>query len=345
MTDNWQSFLSAQGAQWDREGVRGFSDNGPAQAGSTQLIALDHLGFLVVKGPEAKKFLQGQVTCDMNQVTNGQSLLGAHCNTKGRMIFSFRAVQLPPETPNADSIALIMQRGLLERARQSLAKFIVFSKARLSLGDAHGLVSLAGSQAPQLLHELLPHTPTVGQNTVQTGDSVCIRVGEDRFLCLLNHDSARQYWQSWAPHCQRQGYFYWNLANIRDGIGEVVPGCEELFIPQMLNMQLTGGISFTKGCYIGQEVVARMQYLGKLKRHMRRAQVTLAETPRPGSPLYAGESSQSVGNIVLAAPADADTVELLAVTTDSAFESDDLYLDPAKTQKLLPLPLPYAVPQ
>lgn len=343
MTDNWQSFLSAQGAHWDEQGPRDFEGSAPPEAGSNQLAALDHLAYLLVKGPEAKKFLQGQITCDMNLVTEDHSQPGGHCNSKGRMIFSFRAVQLPSSSPESDAIALIMHRSLLQKAQQALAKFIVFSKAELSLEQGYRLVGLSGDQAPQLLSELLPRIPIANHDVVQADESVCVRISGDRFLCLIRNESTQEQWRSWAARCQRQGYQYWNLAEIQDGLGHVVPGCEEMFIPQMLNMHLTGGVSFTKGCYIGQEVVARMHYLGKLKRHMRRAQVNATKAPQPGDPLYSQESPQSVGNVVLAAPVRSGVFELLAVTTDSAFEGDALYLDTQQSQKLHLLPLPYVI--
>lgn len=342
MTDHWESFLKSQGAHRNEQGVSHFADAGSSPA-NANLFALEHLGYLLVEGPEAEKFLQGQVTCDVNLVTEDHSQPGAHCNTKGRMMFSFRAVHLPPESEGTQSIALIMHRGLLEKAQQALAKYAVFSKADVSLGEDCRILGLSGAQSPALASELLPRLPIAPHDVVSTETALCLRVSGDRFLCLIKSEAAQQLWESWAPQCRLEGYEGWNLANIRDGFGEIVPGTEEMFIPQMLNMQITGGVSFNKGCYVGQEVVARMQYLGKLKRHMRHAKVSTTEAPPPGSPLYSSESGQSVGNVVLAAPDEKDGSELLAVTTDSAFESDALYLDSQRSEKLQLLSLPYAI--
>lgn len=340
--DNWKSLLDSQGAQRDEFGLREFS--GQTAAGRAQLAALDHLGYLLVQGPEARKFLQGQVTCDINLVTANHSQRGGHCNTKGRMLFDFLAVSLPSTESDSDSIALIMHRDLIERARQALAKFIVFSKAKLSTEQEYRLLGLQGSHAPTLLSQSAPELPIAAGDVVQAEDLIAMRVAGERFLCLVKNDKAVAQWQSWAEHSSFHGYNLWQLADIRDGLGQVLSGSEELFIPQMLNMHLTGGISFKKGCYIGQEVVARMQYLGKLKRHMRRLQLNDSTLPVPGAPVFssATDSAQSVGNVVMAAKADSG-VELLAVTTDSAFESDALFLDPEKTQKLEPLALPYVI--
>ncbi|MCW8196450.1 folate-binding protein YgfZ [Proteobacteria bacterium 005FR1] len=340
--DNWQSLLDSQGAQRDEFGVREFS--GQAESRQAQLMALDHLAYLLVEGPEAKKFLQGQVTCDINLVTSSHAQRGGHCNTKGRLIFSFLAVSLPSQTTGSDRVALVMHRDLVEKAQQALAKFIVFSKAKLSTAQEHQLIGLQAGDAPQLLSRFAPELPIADEDTTQSDQLTAVRIGAERLLCLVKKDQAASCWQSWAEKSSLHGYNLWHLADIRDGLGQVLPGSEDMFIPQMLNMHLTGGISFTKGCYVGQEVVARMQYLGKLKRHMRRLQLAASDLPAPGTAVYSAESdsSQSVGNVVMAAKADGH-IELLAVTTDSAFESDALFLDAEKTQKLNQLSLPYVI--
>ena len=116
-----------------------------------------------------------------------------------------------------------------------------------------------------------------------------------------------------------------------------------MFIPQMLNYQVVAnGVSFKKGCYTGQEVVARMQYLGKLKRRMYRFHYDLTSKLKPGDPLYTLDSQQSIGNIVIASY-EADHQELLAVVTKEAVIADQVYADAACRQKIQPLPLPYAV--
>lgn len=336
MTDQWQSVLDKHGAVRDEQGVRNFKTPG-AKSQDCNLFVLDHLGCLLVSGPDARKFLQGQVTCDMNQLSPTQSLTGGHCNLKGRLLFSFRAILLG-SNENGDQIALLMHRGLLKAAQQALAKFIVFSKATLSQGSDFRVLGLAGSS----VRSMLPELPASDGNAIQHESGSVIRIADERFLFLAQEEAAIQFFQQNAEACQLHGYEEWNLSEIRSGLGHVVPGTEDMFIPQMLNMQITGGVSFTKGCYVGQEVVARMQYLGKLKRHMRRLALASNNLPLPGTPLYTEGSSQSVGNVVLAAPA-GDQVELLAVVTDDAFGKDSLYLDQDGQQKLARLELPYSI--
>lgn len=339
MTDKWQSVLDNQGAVRDEQGVRRF--DAPDSSQTNTLFALDHLACLIVEGRDARKFLQGQVTSDMNKLSLENSVTGGHCNTKGRLLFSFRSTLLD-SGPTGDKIALVMHRALVSSAQQALAKFIVFSKATLAQDSSYRLIGLAGSAASELLAQHFT-LPAAEKDAASHNDTdTLVRIEDDRFLCIVKEEIALELWQRWSENCQLMGYEGWNLADIRAGLGQVLPGSVDMFIPQMINMQLTGGVSFTKGCYIGQEVVARMQYLGKLKRHMRRLSLKDAALPLPGAPIYTEGSSQSVGNVVLAAPV-GQQCELLAVVTDEAFAQDSLYLDQDGQLKLQPLDLPYTI--
>lgn len=338
MADKWQSLLDEHGALRDEQGVYTFQGQAGAAKVSDELFVLDQLGCLLVEGRDARKFLQGQVTCDMNQLSATHTVIGGHCNTKGRLLFSFRAMLLGADE-GSERIALLMHRGLLAAAEQALAKFIVFSKASLSQDNTYRALGLAGS-----FDDLSQLPAAANDAAIQTGNGSLARVHGDRFIYLLKEEAAIAFLQSASTRCQLRGHHEWNLAEIRSGLGQVVPGTEDMFIPQMLNMQITGGVSFTKGCYIGQEVVARMQYRGKLKRHMRRLEIHDTSLPLPGAPLYTEGSSQSVGNLVLAAPNGAHS-EMLAVVTDEAFARDALYLDQEGQQKLSPLDLPYSIDQ
>lgn len=340
MTDTWSALLDAAGARRDASGIPDFNQNDQQAAQDTQLFALDDLGCLLVHGPDAGKFLQGQVTCDMNQLSRETARRGAHCNTKGRMVFSFLALELTAEEP---CIGLVMPRQLIPGAQQILAKYIVFSKAKLRVEEDYRLLGLQGGDSGDIVRQWLGDLPPTKDAVHQKETAACIRIDDNRFLCLLPTDQAEQRWQDWTPRCRLEGYRAWQLADIRQGLGGVLPGTEDEFIPQMVNLQIVGGVSFTKGCYIGQEVVARMQYLGKLKRHMRRLKVDGEQTVAPGQPLYTAAGGQSVGKVVVAASNGEGAVEMLALTTDESFEKDDLYLDVEKKEKLQRLDLPYAL--
>lgn len=337
MADKWRTLLDQHKAIRDDYGVSTFADQGQGQSG--KLFALDHLACLLVQGPDARKFLQGQVTCDMDQLSLERSVTGGHCNTRGRLLFSFRAVLLEAGA-DGETIALVMHRGLVAQAQAALAKFIVFSKATLAADDKLRVLGLAGIDT--LEHFPLPAAEINAAAINENGSLV--RLGDHRVLCLLEEEAAIRLWESATNTFQLHGWEQWKLEEIRAGHSHVLPGSEDMFIPQMLNMQLTGGVSFTKGCYVGQEVVARMQYLGRLKRRMRRLQLQSSNLPAAGAPLYTEGSMQSVGNVVLAAPSD-QHLELLAVVTDEAFGNNALYLDQEGQQKLSLLDLPYSIDQ
>jgi folate-binding protein YgfZ len=316
----------------------------------TGFIDIDDHALLLVKGKDAQKFLQGQLTCDINQLTiegnRSQSILGAHCTHKGRMLFSFRAVALDSET-----FGLSIYKPLLEDARKVLHKYSVFSKVELiDARDDYRLLGFLGSESEKPLSEHFAELPAHQGHAIRQDQSIAIKVRENRYEFWI---SKKQLPQLGAMDHKANGD-YWTWCNIQDGIGEVRPQTVEEFIPQMLNLQvLDSGISFTKGCYTGQEVVARMKYLGKLKRHMYR--LSLASSPETGSlkpeltieaglPLYTPGKQQSIGNVVIAAShPSGSSQEILAVVTEEAITVDEVYLDPNFHQKLKALPLPYAI--
>lgn len=350
--NSWLSFLEQQGAQRNDKGVTHFIGhpvNADADASLPALCALTHLNCLWVEGPDARKFLQGQVTCNMDEISSsaaansGHFTLGAHCNTKGRMAFSFYLVNVNKAPPPAESFALIMEQDLVEPARQILTKYAVFSKSQLLINQSHVLLGLCGPQAAAVLGKVMSPVPTTGSSVTQHGGDVILTFGADRLLCLVSLTTAERWWQQLQPNCWPAGYRQWQLACIRSGEGSVGTATVDEFIPQQLNFDVLGGVSFNKGCYIGQEVVARMQYRGKLKRHMRRASVNADIVPIAGASLFSTDNEQSVGNVVNAVALESGTIELLAVVTDNAFTNNNTYLDKERSQKLQFLPLPYAI--
>jgi hypothetical protein len=139
---------------------------------------------------------------------------------------------------------------------------------------------------------------------------------------------------------------FWALLDIRAGLPTVYDQTAEAFVPQMANLQLVEGVSFTKGCYTGQEVVARMQYLGKLKRRMYLARIAAADVPPPGTDLYApgSESGQGTGKVVDARRAPAGDIEALVVVETGSAETGDVRLGGPDGPPLTFSPLPYPLP-
>ena len=304
-------------------------------ADSAFFCPLIHEGVLAVRGADAAKFLQGQLTCNLNYLSDTQASLGARCTQKGRMQSSFRILL------QGDGVLLAMAAELLEPQLADLKKYAVFSKSKLTDESAawsrFGLVN-ANSALANLGLELPAETDSVARNE----HLIAIRVSPDRSELWVPSDRADAVKAQLSETLDQADLNEWLLGQIRAGIGQVMPQTRELFIPQMLNLQAVGGVSFKKGCYTGQEIVARMQYLGKLKRRLYRLSLDSAQMPEPGTPLFSPSHSSSIGEVVIAAKAD-QVIELLAVLQAEAADSGDVHLGTLEGPGLRLLDLPYTL--
>jgi tRNA-modifying protein YgfZ len=304
----------------------------------TYLMPLTHYGLLSIQGPDTSKFLQGQVTCDVHELHNNRSRLGAQCNIKGRMLLCFRALQT-----HSEQIVLRMQQTLIEQGLSSLGKYSVFSKVTLvDTSGAYRCIGIAGAQASRLLQDLFAIQIAENDQWQTAQDSFFIRIAENRFECWLTADRAEAQWQQLAAHCTLAGENLWQLLDIQAGLGDITPETYDIFTPQTINFQLVNGINFRKGCYTGQEIVARLHYRGSLKRHMYRFAFSTQDKtlPAPNSSLVNSEG-KTVGEVIVAAYTSSRSGELLASLVDDQIH--DAYLAP-HTEKLSLLSLPYAIP-
>lgn len=300
---------------------------------SAFFCALTHEGVLAVRGSDASKFLQGQLTCNLNYLDTHTSSLGARCTPKGRMQSSFRIVS------QGDGCLLAMASELLDLQLADLKKYAVFSKATLTdetrywarFGIQEGAAGLA-----QLGIEL----PAEAHAVVRQEGALFIRVSPGRAEAWLPAEHAEAFRARLAAVLPQGPLDAWLLGQVRAGIGQVFGPTHELFIPQMLNLQAVGGVSFKKGCYTGQEIVARMQYLGKLKRRQYRLALAEGDLPAPGTPLFSPVHASAVGEVVLAAGAPAG-IELLAVLQGDAAEQGEIHLGAPDGPRLTVLDLPY----
>ena len=225
--------------------------------------------------------------------------------------------------------------------------FVMMSKVELKDASKDLIkIGVAGSQGEQLLQEQGLAVPGDHYGVTQTGEISVIRLAgkTPRFECIGTLQAIQALWESLKPTAKLLDSSQWKLLDIHAGIPNVYPETSEMFIPQMLNLQAINGVSFKKGCYTGQEVVARMQYLGKLKRHMYIAHSNSDTLPVPGDPLHspASSSAQGDGNIVDAQPSLQGGVDMLVVVTNDAFESQTVFLDEAQQKPLSFLELPYS---
>jgi folate-binding protein YgfZ len=302
-------------------------------ADSAFFCTLSHEGVLAVRGADASKFLQGQLTCNLNYLSDTQASLGARCTQKGRMQSSFRILL------EGDGVLMAMATELLEPQLADLKKYAVFSKSKLT-DESAAWVRFGLEHANAALISLGLELQADTDSVVRNDGLIAIRVSPERAELWVAADQAETIKGKLSTQLAEGNLNQWLLGQIRAGIGQVMPSTRELFIPQMLNLQAVGGVSFKKGCYTGQEIVARMQYLGKLKRRLYRLTLDASELPEPGTPLFSPTHGSSIGEVVLAATA-GQNIELLAVLQAEAAEGGDIHLGALEGPALNLLDLPY----
>ncbi|MEL1089325.1 folate-binding protein [Pseudomonas sp. OB66] len=302
-------------------------------ADSAFFCTLSHEGVLAVRGADAGKFLQGQLTCNINYLSDTRASLGARCTQKGRMQSSFRILL------EGDGVVMAMASELLEPQLADLKKYAVFSKSKLT-DESAAWVRFGLAHGDAALTSLGLALPAETDSVVRHEGLIAIRVSPERAELWVPAAQAQSVQSQLSTALPEAELNQWLLGQIRAGIGQVMPSTRELFIPQMLNLQAVGGVSFKKGCYTGQEIVARMQYLGKLKRRLYRLRLDAAELPEPGTQLFAPSHNSSIGEVVLAANAEGN-IELLAVLQAEAAEAGDLRLGALEGPALHVLDLPY----
>jgi len=287
---------------------------------------LTHEGVLAVRGADAEKFLQGQLTCNLAWLEGGNSSLGGRCNIQGRLISTFRILA------QDDGFLLAMAAELVQPQREELKKYAQFFRNCRLVDESCQWQRFGLLAAGSALHRLGLALPGQSGATFQQADRVLVRLDEIRSELWLRTDSAA-HWQQQLSGCLPQvPPNAWLLAQIRAGIGQVFAPTSARFIPQMLNLPAVGGVSFKKGCYTGQEIVARMQYRGQSKRRLYRLHAQTANIPPIGSPLAGG-----AGEVVLAAQA-GHGCELLAVLNESAAAKNRLQLEDGSALAVLDLP-------
>jgi folate-binding protein YgfZ len=313
------------------------SSRRPVMTDTAFFCVLSHEGILAVRGPDASKFLQGQLTCNLNYLDAQHSSLGARCTPKGRMQSSFRIL------PEGDGYLLAMDGELVQTQLADLTKFAAFSKSKLH-DESADWVRFGLSGGDGALVSLGLDLPQAGDQVVTAHGLIAIRLPDGRTELWAHAREAETTRLRLAAQLPEAPLDRWLLAQIRAGVGQVVAATRELFIPQMINLQALGGVSFKKGCYTGQEIVARMQYLGKLKRRLHRLAIesTDAEVPAPGLELYSPVHGSSVGEVVLAACAEG-SLELLAVLQDDAAADGRIFLGSPDGLPLSLLDLPYTL--
>lgn len=332
MNSEWQTFLMQQGASIDHDKVRDYGDSGAelnrALTGDT-LCDLSHEGLIRASGDDAASFLQGQLTNDVRKVDAAHHQLSSYCSPKGRMLALFRLFM------HDGAYYLQLPATLLGPTLKRLQMFVLMSKVELDdASDSLARFCLSGPNATSILESSLGSAPA-GEGDAQTVNGVTIlRIAgtHPRYILHGPVSTMQELWQALVgAGAQPAGTEVGRLLDIHAGLPAVYSETTEAFVPQMVNLQRVGGVSFKKGCYTGQEVVARMQYLGKLKRRMYLAHVENVQAPQPGQELSSPHSAsgQGAGKVVSAAASPAGGFDLLCVCEIAAADSGEVFLGEA----------------
>lgn len=307
-------------------------------------------------GDDARNFLNGQFSSDIKTLSAGRWQASSYSTPKGRALATF--VVAAQGAAVGDAFWLVTRRSVAEPTFKRLAMFVMRSKVAW-VHDAHVVLGVCGVDAAGTLAALLgADAPAAGECraaapgsplTGMAGDApaLAIGLGADAWWLLLPAEAEGAAAAALRETLAELPPALWDAIEVASGRAWVEEGTREAFVPQMLNLDLTGGVSFKKGCYPGQEIVARTQYLGKVKRRMLRLTVAwdaACALPQPGDPVHAAsDAGQALGQVVLAAPFEPGRAQLLAVLQMDLAEGAELRLGGADGPLLASLPLPYPI--
>jgi folate-binding protein YgfZ len=338
----WQEALSQRGASFEGAEISAFGNAAAELAAARDaavLCDLAPLAALRVAGPDAEAFLQGQLTSDLTTLDYGSSQYSAWCSPKGRVLANFLLRRSSGQT-----FELILPAPLLEPIRKRLGMFVLRAKVKLEDASATSVrIGIGGPAAAQAVAAVVGSTPSLHQSVPRDG-ALLLQLNGACFMAIVEPERAAELWDRLAAHARPAGFSCWRWLLVRAGVPVILPPTQDRLIPQAINWDALGGVSFQKGCYTGQEIVARTQYLGRLKERTVLAHAEL-DVVNPGMLLFSASfGDQSCGMVLNAAPAPAGGSDLLAVAQIAAAEKGDLRLAAVDGSPLSLLALPYELP-
>lgn len=273
---------------------------------ASTLTDLNNFDLLAVAGEDAAKFLQGQLTCDIDKVSPVQSVQGAYCDINGRVIADMRVLATD------DGYLLLSMRGMGYAIKRTLEKYVVFSKATIkSLTSSWERYGVYGPAATQTVRDLFAAVPDQPHAVLHKSGCIVIRLpdAQARYEILMNadNDEMRDQLEDLGITDDLEE---WELAEIRQGIVHVTPDTQDSYTPQLLNYDVTGVIDFKKGCFPGQEIVARMHYRAPAKKRLYRASAAGVRVSSDSMVMAGGES---IGEIISVAMSEAGHYEMLVI--------------------------------
>jgi folate-binding protein YgfZ len=337
MNSLWMTELANQGAEFDAGRVTGF---GSASTADTILCDLSHYGLIHVTGEDAANFLHGQFCNDVLRLGTGDAEWNGWCSVKGRLLATFLIWRL------TDGYILQLPRALQAMIQKRLQMYVLRAKVKLTdVSDDWVRMGIAGPAAKASIHAAFGAVPDAPLGVLQRDNASVVSHAADRFEIVARVDAAMALWKTFASTATKAGAAAWDRAGILDGVIEVLPETQDQFVPQMANFELIGGVSFKKGCYAGQEIVARTQYRGILKRRMVRVEALAGALPKPGDPVFSPAfEGQAAGQIANVAAAPGGGFDALVVAQIEAIKGNALTLENGTALRVLALPYEVTFP-
>jgi folate-binding protein YgfZ len=301
--NDWQEYQLTQGAVFDNNTISSFGniENELICTQSQNTICdLSHLSLLEISGDDAVTFLQGQVTNDVRLLNDNNAHYTGYCSPKGRLLALFFAFS------HNQKLHLELNQKLLEPIAKRLKMYVMRAKVTINdVSDTTVRLGLSGNNIADLLAPFFTTIPKLAYESASTenGTIICMpNASMPRYQIVCNIEQAKSIWQALKKDCKSVGKACWEWLEIQAGIPDVYLNTQEEFVPQMLNLDALNAINYKKGCYTGQEIVARTHYLGKVKRRTQLAHIASDSCPAIGDDV-ADVNQQAIGKIVRCAPA------------------------------------------
>jgi hypothetical protein len=300
---------------------------------------LDGLGLIRFEGAEAQSFLHNQLTCDVAALAPHQSAYGGYCTARGRLLATFLLWR------SGEDFFMQLPSPLCEPIRTQLSKFILRAKVKATDASSEWtILGVAGADATRLVQRAAGIAPQGVHGVSHSKDAMVLRLADDRYEIVALRGVSTGLLDALAGGATKADPDYWSWLDIRAGIPVILPATREQFVPQMVNLDSIGGVSLTKGCFPGQEIVARMHYRGTLKQRMYLASIAGSHLAQPGDKLYSPDfGDQACGTVVNAARSPEGGCDLLAVMQIASAEKGGVRWNSLDGSALKLLPLPYEV--
>ncbi|WP_094751320.1 tRNA-modifying protein YgfZ [Psychromonas sp. CD1] len=315
--------------------------NNISQLADFVVCPLDNWDIISIQGEDRISFLQGQLTCDITHLKVGEQTLAAQCTPQGKVCSLFHLILLE------DRVLFLQPSSVTEKQLFALKKYATFSKVKISIETQYQAITLMGIKAGEFINQEL-----TSENIPQSGLLLSngIHISKQpypslRYLLILKKEQACPLLQLLKKTATYSEDSLWNAMNIAAGIGFIDDTTSSNFIPQMLNLQALGCISFTKGCYIGQETIARAKYRGVNKRSLFILTGHAHCAPKPGDSvqLLLNNQWKRVGSVIAACQYGDAHIEILAVLPKDLQENDVFQIKEIEGSTLYLTALPYSL--